>query len=163
MRLEHLELSKKSSVKVFLFYLEKGGSISNMYGITLARYKKHPDLKEKGLFGCKEMVIFTSDMSHYSIQKAAAFMGFGINQVVKVASDENGRMISAELKNSIQKVKQEGREPFFVNATSGTTVFGAFDPLDEIARICEDEGLWLHVDVSIIYYFINKNLLLTIF
>lgn len=107
--------------------------------------------------------IRNTQQSHYSIQKAAAFMGFGINQVVKVASDENGRMISAELKNSIQKVKQEGREPFFVNATSGTTVFGAFDPLDEIARICEDEGLWLHVDVSISYYFINKNFLLTIF
>lgn len=42
----------------------------------------------------------------------------------------------------------QGAEPFMVNATAGTTVLGAFDPIDEVADICEKYGLWLHVDVS---------------
>lgn len=42
----------------------------------------------------------------------------------------------------------QGAAPFLVCATSGTTVLGAFDPLDEIADVCERHGLWLHVDVS---------------
>lgn len=43
----------------------------------------------------------------------------------------------------------QGAVPFFVNATAGTTVLGAFDPIHEIADICEKHNLWLHVDVSL--------------
>ncbi|RXG73515.1 Cysteine sulfinic acid decarboxylase [Armadillidium vulgare] len=123
-----------------------GGSISNMYSIAMARHYKYPETKESGLFGRKELVILTSDMSHYSIQKGASFMGFGSNQVVVVPSDEDGRMRAGALRKTIHRVKEEGREPLIVNATSGTTVLGAFDPLEEIANVCEEEGLWLHVD-----------------
>lgn len=42
----------------------------------------------------------------------------------------------------------QGAVPFMVNATAGTTVLGAFDPIQEIADICEKYKLWLHVDVS---------------
>ena len=42
--------------------------------------------------------------------------------------------------------KKEGKEPFFVNATSGSTVMGAFDQLDELAAVCKKHALWLHVD-----------------
>ena len=42
--------------------------------------------------------------------------------------------------------KEEGKEPFFVNATSGSTVMGAFDQLDELAEVCKKHELWLHVD-----------------
>lgn len=42
----------------------------------------------------------------------------------------------------------QGAVPFLVSATSGTTVLGAFDPLEEIADVCHRHGLWLHVDVS---------------
>ncbi len=39
-------------------------------------------------------------------------------------------------------------QPFFVNCTTGTTVYGAFDPIEEIADICEKNHIWLHIDVS---------------
>lgn len=41
----------------------------------------------------------------------------------------------------------QGYVPMFVNATAGTTVYGAFDPINEIADICEKYNMWLHVDV----------------
>lgn len=40
----------------------------------------------------------------------------------------------------------QGYDPFFVNATAGTTVLGAYDPIDEISTICKSHGIWLHVD-----------------
>lgn len=39
--------------------------------------------------------------------------------------------------------------PFYVNATAGTTLYGAFDPLHAIADICQRHTLWMHVDVGV--------------
>lgn len=41
----------------------------------------------------------------------------------------------------------QGYVPMYVNATAGTTVYGAFDPIGDIADICEKYNMWLHVDV----------------
>jgi glutamate decarboxylase len=57
-------------------------------------------------------------------------------------------MIPSELERLILERKAKGHIPFFVNATAGTTVLGAFDPIDAIADICQKYKLWLHVDVS---------------
>ena len=57
-------------------------------------------------------------------------------------------MIPEELEKAIKRSLDEGKCPFFVNATQGSTVFGAFDPLPQIADICDKYGLWLHADVS---------------
>ena len=51
------------------------------------------------------------------------------------------------LEEMILRDKTEGKTPFFVNATAGTTVKGAFDPINELADICKKHDLWLHVDV----------------
>ncbi|XP_053119579.1 acidic amino acid decarboxylase GADL1 isoform X2 [Hemicordylus capensis] len=125
-----------------------GGSVSNMYAMNLARYKYCPDIKERGLSGMPRLVVFTSEECHYSLKKAAAFLGIGTQNVYFVKSDERGKMIPEELEKQVQLARKEGAAPFFVSATSGTTVLGAFDPLDEIADICEKHDLWLHVDAS---------------
>lgn len=65
----------------------------------------------------------------------------------QVKTDALGRMDPSHLKRAIEDARKQHQIPFFVNATCGTTVFGAFDPLREIAAICQAEGLWLHVDV----------------
>jgi glutamate decarboxylase len=48
----------------------------------------------------------------------------------------------------IRESKERGETPFYVNATAGTTVLGSFDPFVEIGKICEEEGLWFHIDGS---------------
>uniref|UniRef100_A0A4W6EU41 Glutamate decarboxylase like 1 n=1 Tax=Lates calcarifer TaxID=8187 RepID=A0A4W6EU41_LATCA len=118
-----------------------GGSMSNMYAVNLARYHHYPHIKELGLSAAPRLVIFTSRECHYSISKAAALLGVGTKNVYVV-----GKMISSALEEQIKTAKSEGAVPFMVNATAGTTVLGAFDPIEEIADICEKYNLWLHVD-----------------
>lgn len=65
-----------------------------------------------------------------------------------VPSDEHGRLIPTELEKLVVERKTKGHIPFFVACTSGTTVLGAFDPINDIADICEKYGMWLHVDVN---------------
>lgn len=58
-------------------------------------------------------------------------------------------MLASDLEKQIGIVLKDNRLPYFVNATAGTTVLGAFDNLDEIADVCEKYNIWLHVDVSL--------------
>lgn len=130
--------------------LAPGGSISNLYAFLAARHRMFPDYKEHGakcLPG--ELVMFTSDQSHYSVKSCASVGGLGTDNCIMIPSDETGHMIASELERQIVERKARGQIPFFVSATSGTTVLGAFDPLNEIADICERHKLWMHVDVSI--------------
>merc|ERR1719370_185412 len=83
-----------------------GGSISNMYGMVLARHKAYPDIKRTGLSGLPALVALTSEESHYSIVKGANWMGLGVDNVVKVKTDSGGRMIPAELENALTDMKK---------------------------------------------------------
>ncbi len=56
-------------------------------------------------------------------------------------------MIPTELERLVKESIAKGNQPYFVNCTCGTTVFGAFDPINPIADICEKYNLWLHIDV----------------
>ena len=76
-------------------------------------------------------------------------MGLGTDNVVSVATDASGRMIPAELDRKVRQALDAGQLPFFVGATAGTTVLGAYDPIEELADVCAQHGLWLHVDVRI--------------
>ncbi|XP_048406963.2 acidic amino acid decarboxylase GADL1-like isoform X4 [Stegostoma tigrinum] len=85
-----------------------GGSVSNMYAVNLARYKCCPELKENGLSGSPPLAMFTSEESHYSVKKAAAFLGIGIRNVYMVKADKRGKVIPEELEKEIQTAKKEG-------------------------------------------------------
>uniref|UniRef100_A0A8C2Z891 Cysteine sulfinic acid decarboxylase n=1 Tax=Cyclopterus lumpus TaxID=8103 RepID=A0A8C2Z891_CYCLU len=136
-----------------------GGSASNMYAMNIARYQHFPEVKSQGLCGLPRLNIFTSSDSHYSVKKGAAFLGIGTDNVIIVEVDEGGRMIPDDLDEKITLAKSQGAVPFFVSCTSGTTVRGAFDPLDLIADVCEKHKLWMHVDVSHPVYNTNPCLL----
>ncbi|XP_012697185.2 cysteine sulfinic acid decarboxylase [Clupea harengus] len=125
-----------------------GGSISNIFGMNVARYHAFPEVKRQGLWALPRLAVFTSQDSHYSVKKAASFLGIGTDNVFLVKTDQSGSMDPEDLEGKIKLARSQGAVPFYVNATSGTTVRGAFDPLDSIADICEKNGLWMHVDAA---------------
>ena len=79
---------------------------------------------------------------------AANVLGIGFDNVIKVPCDSDGRMRVDKLEEEINRSRINGQTPFCVIATSGTTVRGAFDPLREIAEICSNQNIWLHVDAA---------------
>jgi len=122
-----------------------GGSSATLYAMQLARHRHQPDITTVGANGDKLMV-FVSDAGHYAAVKSAALLGLGMNAVIKVASDNTGRMDPTALEAAVAKTRTDGQVPFCVIGTAGTTVTSAFDPLNALADICETYGLWLHVD-----------------
>jgi len=122
-----------------------GGSQANMQAMVCARQhvldgfnqdpSRFPGLK-----------IFVSEHAHYSFKKAAMVMGLGVRGVVKVPVNAQNQMDAAVLDQMIQSAKASGDTPFMVAATAGTTVYGAFDQIPDLAEVCSKHNLWLHVD-----------------
>ena len=125
-----------------------GGSISNLMAVLTARHKAFPHVKREGLRQDDRPVMFLSAEAHYSLYRAAAVAGIGVDAAISVPTDEAGRMRPEELERRIEAALAEGRRPFLVAATAGTTVPGAFDPIAAIADVTQRHGLWLHVDAS---------------
>lgn len=121
-----------------------GGSMSNYMALVMARDAKDPNCRSEGM--SKPMTIYTSKESHYSNAKNASFAGIGRNNIRYIQADSKGRMIPEKLEAQIIEDINDGYIPTYVNATAGTTVLGAFDPIDKIADITEKYSMWLHVD-----------------
>lgn len=94
------------------------------------------------------LVVYTSDQSHSSIEKAALLAGFGRENVRKVPHDSAYAMIPTALDEAIRQDRAAGRVPCAVVATSGTTTCTAFDPVGAVARIAREHRLWVHVDAA---------------
>jgi glutamate/tyrosine decarboxylase-like PLP-dependent enzyme len=95
------------------------------------------------------MKIITSAASHYSVEKGAILEGYGLENIVKVKCTENGEMLADDLEEKIKEILAKGEVPLMVNATVGTTVSGAIDPIEEIGHICKKYKVWLHVDAAL--------------
>ncbi|RZF43142.1 hypothetical protein LSTR_LSTR012562 [Laodelphax striatellus] len=125
-----------------------GGSMANGYAISCARHYKAPHLKTQGMSGQRRMVVFTSEDAHYSIKKMAVLQGFGSDNAVIGETDARGRMDPRDLEAQVKDTLDQGALPMMVSATSGTTVLGAFDPLEDIYDICSKYEMWMHVDAA---------------
>lgn len=75
-------------------------------------------------------------------------MGLGSDNVYKIKTCDRGKIIVEHLESEIVRAQNEGAIPFMVVATAGTTVLGAFDPIDKIADLCVKYNMWLHVDAA---------------
>ncbi|OUS03441.1 cysteine synthase [Flavobacteriales bacterium 33_180_T64] len=121
-----------------------GGSMSNYMAVLMARDKYNPSARNKGI--TNKMTLYTSEASHYSIAKNASFIGIGRHQVRAIKANEKGEMLAEDLEDQIKKDIKKGYQPFFVNATAGTTVLGAFDDIEQISNVCKTHDIWLHLD-----------------
>jgi len=125
----------------------QGGSSSNFTSLVIAKNTLYPETKLTGNAGY-DFAIFTSVHGHYSVEKGAISCGLGKSSVRTIPVDEFGSMIPSALRDAVVQAKSEGKTPFYVNATAGTTVLGSYDPLEEISAICKEFNLWMHVDGS---------------
>ncbi|MFG0291830.1 MAG: pyridoxal phosphate-dependent decarboxylase family protein [Phycisphaerales bacterium JB050] len=122
-----------------------GGSLSNFAGVMIARNEFNERCQRDGHDG-SWMTLYSSELDHYSMAKNTAMLGLGRRSIRRVATDDRGRMRPDALREKIRQDIEAGAKPFCINATCGTTVLGAYDPIDEIADVAEEFGLWLHVD-----------------
>ncbi len=121
-----------------------GGSMANFMSLVMARDKMDLTIRNKGIQ--KRMIAYTSEVSHYSNAKNVSFAGIGRNNLRYIPTNNKGEILAEKLEEQIQKDISNGYLPFYVNATAGTTVLGAFDPIDSISKICKKYNIWLHVD-----------------
>ncbi len=96
----------------------------------------------------KPLVVYASEQSHSSVEKAALLAGFGRANVHAIPTDESYAMRADILAATIEADIKSGLIPCAVVATTGTTTTTALDPLEEIGRIAHKYQLWLHVDAA---------------
>jgi aromatic-L-amino-acid decarboxylase len=121
-------------------------STSSMHAVVCARELIDPEARTAG--SRNDLVLYTSDQSHMSIEKGAIAVGVGQKNIRKVPSDAEFRMRADALAEMIEEDKRAGKRPFCVVATVGTTSSTSIDPVPQIADVVEKHGLWLHVDCA---------------
>jgi aromatic-L-amino-acid/L-tryptophan decarboxylase len=123
--------------------LTSGGSIANLMAVVAAR-DSH-GLKARDV---DRAVVYTTEQAHHSLDKAVRIAGLGecVRRIIPL--DDRYRMRPDALRSAIARDGGSRLLPFLVIATAGTTDTGVVDPIEDIASVCEDEGLWLHVDAA---------------
>lgn len=131
--------------------LVSGGSMANLVGLTVARNAKAPfDIRKEGLqSNHPQMVLYASNQTHSSVQKAVELIGLGSDALRKTPVNAAFEIDLAALEAQIAADKAAGLHPFCVVGNAGTVNTGALDNLDALADICAREGLWFHVDGAI--------------
>lgn len=127
--------------------IQDTASSSSLCALLAARERAtHFDSNRKGCDG--RLVAYASTQAHSSIEKAVKIAGLGSDNLRPIEVDHTFAMRSDALARQIEADKKSGQVPCFVCATVGTTSSNAIDPVREIARICREHSLWLHVDAA---------------
>jgi aromatic-L-amino-acid/L-tryptophan decarboxylase len=126
-------------------------SISVFHALAAAREEAGVSVRTLGLSGRAELPIFriyVSDQAHSSVDKAAIALGLGEHNVRKIASDGEFRMNVTALREAISADLRKEFKPLAVVATVGTTSTASVDPVREIAAVCAEHQMWLHIDAA---------------
>ncbi len=119
--------------------LTSGGSAANLAALVAAR-------EEAG--NPTDGVVYMSDQGHSSLERAARIVGIHRERVRKVPALEGFRMDVQALSRAIEEDRRKGLSPVCICANGGATNTGAVDPLDRLAGLARQEGIWLHVDAA---------------
>jgi aromatic-L-amino-acid decarboxylase len=130
--------------------LTSGASLATITALAAARQRAAAadgwDVRAEGLAGRPPFALYVSAEGHSCLRKAAELLGIGARGVRVVRADRGFRMDVAALRATLARDRDDGLRPFCIAATAGTVNTGAIDPLDELAGVAAEEGLWLHVD-----------------
>jgi aromatic-L-amino-acid/L-tryptophan decarboxylase len=123
-------------------------SVGVMHALAVAREQVTPSVRKRGLIGAGAPLfrIYASEQAHSSAEKAAIALGLGEENVQRVASDAAFRMDVSALREMIAGDVRDNLKPLAVIATVGTTSTASVDPVPEIASICRENKMWLHID-----------------
>ena len=127
--------------------MTSGGAMAAFVGLKAARDAMSGwDSRGHGVAAGPPLAIYASSEAHVVNERAADMMGLGRSSVRSIPVDAEFRMRVDLLRKAIEEDRVAGARPIVVVATAGTVATGAIDPLEEIADVCEEHGLWLHVD-----------------
>lgn len=130
--------------------LTSGASMATIIALSTARQRALAiaghDVRETGLYGHRPLTLYVSTEGHSCLPKAAELLGLGNRYLRRVPVDDAYRMDTDALRRQISADVDAGLQPFLVAASAGTVNTGAVDPLDDVADIAREHGLWFHVD-----------------
>jgi aromatic-L-amino-acid/L-tryptophan decarboxylase len=134
----------------FKGHIQDTASTSTLVALAAAREAAGLDIREHGMSGRQlpPLRVYCSDQAHSVVEKACITLGLGVSGTRRVATDSAFRMDPEALRSAIREDQNAGCRPIAVVATVGTTSTTSVDPVPEIARICREHGLWLHVDAA---------------
>jgi aromatic-L-amino-acid/L-tryptophan decarboxylase len=130
--------------------LVSGGAMATFVAIKVAR-DQHAGVavREKGVHSLdRPLTLYASEEVHVVTDRAADMLGLGSDAVRKIAVDDEYRIRVNQLRAAIEADRKAGNAPFAVVASAGTVATGAIDPLAQVADVCSEEGLWMHVDAA---------------
>lgn len=126
-------------------------SIASLHALAAARHAAVPDVRTNGLAGRTDLgplAVYASEQAHSSIDKAVMTLGLGHDALRKIPVDASFRMRPDALTAAVAEDRANDRIPLAVVATVGTTSMTSIDPVPELADLCSNERIWLHVDAA---------------
>jgi glutamate/tyrosine decarboxylase-like PLP-dependent enzyme len=116
--------------------------MANLAGLAAARrallLRQGWDVELQGLFGAPELTIIVGDEVHVSVLKALSILGLGRERVMRVPTNEQGRM-RADLLPPLN-------ERTIICLQTGNVNTGACDPAGAICAQANAAGSWVHID-----------------
>jgi glutamate/tyrosine decarboxylase-like PLP-dependent enzyme len=129
--------------------LTPGGAVATLTALKVARDSRaEVHARLEGLSGSAPLTLYASEEVHAVVDRAADMLGIGCNAVRHLPTDADFRLRVDALRDAIALDRRCGRRPFAVVATAGTVATGAIDPLEDVADLCAEQDLWLHIDAA---------------